>query len=144
MTSLEIEAFLAVHNAGSVTKAAERLYISQSSLSTRLRTLERELGCPLFHRSKGSRGLSLTPEGERFLPLARQHKDLEDKMRALGRVKPADRLLRVSSLNSIGSYLLPPAYDRFTRLWPGIRLQIKDISTAEAREALERSASLNN
>lgn len=138
MTSLEIEAFLAVHNAGSVTKAAERLYISQSSLSTRLRTLERELGCPLFHRSKGSRGLSLTPEGERFLPLARQHKDLEDKMRALGRVKPADRLLRVSSLNSIGSYLLPPAYDRFTRLWPGIRLQIKDISTAEAREALER------
>ena len=138
MTSLEIEAFLTTHRTGSVTKAAELLYISQSSLSTRLRTLERELGCPLFTRSRGSRAMTLTPEGERFLPLARQHRDLEEKMRALVRTEPAQRVLRVSSLNSIGSYLLPPAYARFSSLWPDIRLQIKDLTTAEARAALER------
>lgn len=59
MTSLEIEAFLTVHRTGSVTKAAELLYISQSSLSTRLRTLERELGCALFARGKGARAMLL-------------------------------------------------------------------------------------
>jgi len=138
MTSLEIEAFLAVYHARSVTRAADRLYISQSSLSTRLRTLEKELGCALFDRGRGSRAMTLTPEGERFLPLAIQHRDLEEKMLALAKGHSTEQILRVSSLNSIGSYLLPPAYDRFTRLWPEIRLQIKDISTAEAREALER------
>ena len=138
MTSLEIEAFLTTHRTGSVTKAAELLYISQSSLSTRLRTLERELGCPLFTRSRGSRAMTLTPEGERFLPLARQHRDLEEKMRALVRTEPAGRVLRVSSLNSIGSYLLPPAFARISAQWPDSRLQIKDLTTAEARTALER------
>lgn len=68
MTSLEIEAFLTVQSIGSVTKAAELLYISQSSLSTRLRTLEQELGCSLFVRGKGARAMMLTPEGERFCP----------------------------------------------------------------------------
>ena len=85
MTSLEIEAFLTVQQTGSVTKAAEQLYISQSSLSTRLRTLERELGCSLFIRGRGDRAMLLTPEGERFLPLAQHHKDLEEKMRTLAR-----------------------------------------------------------
>ena len=83
MTSLEIEAFLTVQHTGSVTKAAQMLYISQSSLSTRLRTLERELGCFLFFRGKGAQAMVLTPEGERFLPLARQHKELEEKMRTI-------------------------------------------------------------
>lgn len=138
MTSLEIQAFLTVQQTLSISRAAEQLYISQSSLSSRLQTLEQELGAPLFVRGRGRRELSLTAEGERFLPLARQHRDLEEKMRALGRPAQTRELLRISSLNSIGSYLLPPVYDRFTRLWPHFRLEIKDFSTAEAREALER------
>lgn len=138
MTSLEIEAFLTVQHTGSVTKAAELLYISQSSLSTRLRTLERELGCSLFIRGKGAQAMLLTPEGERFLPLAQQHRDLENKMRTLGRGDPAEQMLRVSSFNSIGSYLLPPVYRRFTQCWPDIRLKIKDITTAAAITAIVR------
>lgn len=138
MTGLEIEAFLAVYGEGSITKAAEFLYINQSSLSTRLRTLERELGCALFHRSKGSRRLALTPAGKRFLPLARQYQELEKQMKAVNLPSFPDETLRISSLNSIGSYLLPPVYQQFSNCWPDIRLDIKDISTAEARKALAR------
>ena len=120
MTSLEIEAFLTVQQTGSVTKAAERLYISQSSLSTRLRTLERELGCSLFIRGRGDRAMLLTPEGERFLSLAQQHKDLEEKMRALARDTMPRRVLRTASFSSIGSCLLPPVFQRFARCCPDI------------------------
>ncbi len=139
MTSLEIEAFLTVQRTGSVTKAAELLYISQSSLSTRLRTLERELGYSLFIRGRGTQAMQLTPEGKQFLHLAKQHWELENKMLTLGRTTPEKQVIRVSSLNSIGSYLLPSAYQRFTQLWPDIRLKIHDLSTAEAIEAIARN-----
>jgi len=135
MTSLEIEAFLMVQHTGSVTKAAELLYISQSSLSTRLRTLERELGVSLFVRGHGIRAVRLTPEGERFLPLAQQHRNLEDKMRDLDRGIAAERVLRVSAFDSIGSYLPPRVYQRFAQRWPDIRLEIKDMTTAAAMNA---------
>lgn len=138
MTNLEIEAFLTVQRTGSVTKAAEQLYISQSSLSTRLRTLERELGCALFIRGKGPRAMELTADGQRFLPLAQQHFELEKKMLALRRSEPAQRELRVSALNSIGNYLLPAVYRQFSKHWPEIRLEIQDLTTAAAREAIAR------
>ena len=139
MTSLEIDAFLAVYREGSITKAAESLYINQSSLSTRLRTLERELGCTLFDRTKGSRKPSLTPAGQRLLPLAQQYQELEARMQAVCHPALTDGVLRISSLNSIGSYLLPPAYAHFSSQWPEIRLDIKDITTAEAKIAITRN-----
>ena len=138
MTSLEIEAFLTVQQTGSVTKAADQLYISQSSLSTRLRTLERELGCSLFIRGRGDRAMLLTPEGERFLPLAQQHKDLEEKMRALARDTMPRRVLRTASFSSIGSFLLPPVFQRFAQCYPDIRLEITDIIAPAATNAIIR------
>lgn len=138
MTSLEIEAFLTVQQTGSVTKAAEQLYISQSSLSTRLRTLERELGCSLFTRGRGDRAMLLTPEGERFLPLAQQHKDLEEKMRTLARDAMPRRVLRTASFSSIGNCLLPPVFQRFARCYPDIRLEITDIIVPAATNAIIR------
>ena len=68
MTNAGIEAFLIVCKQHSISKAAAELFISQSSLSIRLRTLEKEVGCPLFFRHKGSREMVLTEEGKRFLP----------------------------------------------------------------------------
>ena len=138
MTSLEMQAFLAVQDAGSITKAAELLYISQSSLSTRLQTLEQELGCKLFVRGRGAKAMALTPEGEQFLPLARQHQALERKMSNLTQDKPEEHIIRLSSFNSIGTYLLPPILQRFSQLWSDTRLQIRDIFTAEAINAIVR------
>jgi len=56
--------FLSVATAGSFVGAAERLHVTQSTVSTRIRTLEELLGCPLFIRNKA--GATLTDAGRRF------------------------------------------------------------------------------
>ena len=55
MTNQDIETFFAVLDHGTMTAAAEALFITQPSLSARLRALEDEVGAPLFHRGKGLR-----------------------------------------------------------------------------------------
>ncbi|WP_448203848.1 LysR family transcriptional regulator [Azospirillum sp. sgz302134] len=56
--------FLEVTRAGSFVAAAERLHVTQSTVSTRIRQLEEQLGCPLFVRNKN--GATLTAAGTRF------------------------------------------------------------------------------
>ena len=53
--------FLTVVTAGNFITAAERLHVSQSTVSTRIHTLEEQLGCTLFVRNKA--GTTLTPAG---------------------------------------------------------------------------------
>ena len=55
MTHQEIEVFLAVVRTGSVSGAAQALYITQPAVSRHIRTLERELCCPLLVRGRGVR-----------------------------------------------------------------------------------------
>ncbi|MBZ0302732.1 MAG: LysR family transcriptional regulator [Anaerolineae bacterium] len=64
----QIEAFERTAREGSFTRAAEVLNLTQPAVSTRIATLEAELGGPLFER--GGRQLQLTPLGQRFLPYA--------------------------------------------------------------------------
>ena len=65
----KIRAFLAVVDQGSFTAAARRLGITQPAVSSQIASLEASLGFVLFERG---RFLSLTPEGESFLPYARR------------------------------------------------------------------------
>ena len=70
MTLQQLKYVITISEAGSLNRAAEKLYISQPSLTSALRELERELGVTLFNRS--GRGVTLTAEGLDFLPRARQ------------------------------------------------------------------------
>ena len=76
MTELEIDAFLNIVKYGSITKAAEILYISQPALSRRIKSLESELQYKLFIRQKGVRNITLTPQGEAFVLIAEKWKEL--------------------------------------------------------------------
>ena len=70
MTLQQIRYMITIAETGSLGKAAERLYVSQPSLTSAVKELEKELGLILFRRS--SKGVTLTPDGMRFLPYARQ------------------------------------------------------------------------
>ena len=81
MTLKQILYVRAVSKAGSIGKAAEALFISQSSLSESIQNLEREYDMVLFERT--SRGIYLTRQGEEFLKdtqlLSNIYQDLDDK-----------------------------------------------------------------
>src|SRR5512147_574694 len=66
-----LRVFLVVAEAGSVTEAASRLYLTQPAVSAALRRLAAAVGAPLFART--GRGLSLTARGQRLLATARPH-----------------------------------------------------------------------
>lgn len=70
MTLQQINYALTIAETGSMNKAAAQLYISQPSLTSSIKVLEKEIGINIFIRS--GRGVALTPEGEEFLMYARQ------------------------------------------------------------------------
>ena len=70
MTLTQLKYIVETAEAGSISKAAERLYISQPSLTAAIRELEHEFGITIFQRT--NKGILLTTEGEEFLGYARQ------------------------------------------------------------------------
>ena len=70
MTLMQLQYVIAVSESESMNEAAGRLYISQPSLSSAVRELEKEIGIELFRRT--NRGVSVTPEGVEFIGYARQ------------------------------------------------------------------------
>jgi len=70
MTLQQLNYVIAIAETGSISKAAERLFLSQPSMTAAVRELEKELSLELFHRT--SKGVVLTTDGLRFLPYARQ------------------------------------------------------------------------
>lgn len=81
MTLQQLRYAIAIADAGSFNKAAERLYVAQPSLTSAIRELEKELGIMIFNRS--GRGVTLTQDGAEFMLNARQlyagYEDLRSK-----------------------------------------------------------------
>lgn len=107
MTRLEIEAFLSVIKYGSISAAAEHLYVTQPALSRRIYALEQELGYTLLHRAKGVRSITLTAEGAAFVPVAEKWNYVYQEARAISN-RNQKPILNLSSIGSISTYLLPP------------------------------------
>ena len=79
MTLQQLKYLVTVAECGSITAAAEKLYISQPSLSTSIHSLEKEMGVTAFIRSK--KGITITHEGEQLLSYARMLLEQADNMK---------------------------------------------------------------
>lgn len=130
VTHSGIEAFLAICRCKSLTRAAEELFICQSSLSTRLKNLEREMGTTLFLRRKGQREIVLTESGKEFYEIALAYEKVTNRIEKMRVVH--EKKLRVSSLNSLGAYILPESYELFMEKHPDVVLEIQDQEFDEA------------
>jgi DNA-binding transcriptional LysR family regulator len=125
----QLRAFCCAAQTGSVSKAAERLYLSQPSVSLQIQALERELKVTLFER-RGPK-IQLTPDGRRLYemaqPLVHGMDSLSDTFAAdSGRVTSGD--LSIAAGESTLLYLLPRLVKRFAENYPGIRIKLHNVT----------------
>jgi DNA-binding transcriptional LysR family regulator len=130
-----LETFVAVARAGSVVAAAERLSRTQPSISARLLALESAWETKLFRRH--ARGMALTPEGTRLLPLA------EAALQSLGALDRAAGLpiaghdeLRIGAGDALGREVVPRAIARLLRELPGLSIRVLEGPAPRLLEAL--------
>lgn len=137
-TELELRhlrVFAAVVDAGTHTRAARALGISQSTVSETLSALERALGVELFQKS--ARGApALTPPGEVLLGYARRMFALSSEL--VGALADASTRVKatlvVSAVESIGAYVLPSRLAALRARWPAVRVEVLTGSCGEIRE----------
>ena len=135
MTYLEIQAFLTIAETGSVSKAAELLYISQPALSYRLQTLEKELNCQLIERQQGVRKSTLTDAGMRFIPIAERWKKLWSETKELQNTHTP--LLKIGGAQSLNSCILSHAYQLFLDRHTPYSLSIVTQSSKQLYQSVE-------
>ncbi len=132
----QVEYFLKVVETGSFSAAANELYISQSSLSKQIMTLESELGFPLFNRAK--RKISLTPGGKTFLPHARSLREAYQGMLVEVASYKTAPTLSIIAIPVIAQYQITSHVARFKQAHPKVQLAL------EEREASDILPALNN
>ncbi len=137
-TELELRhlrVFAAVVDAGTHTRAARELGLSQSTVSETLSALERTLGVDLFR--KGARGApALTSSGEVLLGYARRMFALSSEL--IGELADASTRVKatlvVSAVESIGAYVLPSRLAALRARWPAVHVEVVTGSCSEIRE----------
>jgi DNA-binding transcriptional LysR family regulator len=118
-----------------MNRAAAELHTVQSNVTARIRALEAELGCPLFERH--SRGVALTPAGQRLLPYARRVAWLlADAARAARDDGEPRGPLTIGSLETTVALRLSPLIASYAAACPEVDLALRPGTTAELIEAV--------
>jgi LysR family glycine cleavage system transcriptional activator len=120
MTALR--AFDAVAQLGSLTRAADALFLTHGAISHQLKALEAELGADLVERA--GRGVRLTPQGERFAVHVRAALDRLATAVQEVRTQANARRIRVSVLPSFAARWLLPRIGRFIAAHPDVDLEV--------------------
>lgn len=127
---------LKIAELGSISKAADELFVAQPSLSQYLRRIERELGQPLFDRSTNP--LRLTVAGEQYVEFARatlaRYQDLRDAMTQVGNYTLGR--LRVGLSRSRAAHLLPLVLPEFAAAHPKVEVETLEAGDLPLRQAL--------
>ena len=132
----QLRAFYYTANSGSITRAADRLFITQPAVSLQIKALETQCGVLLFHRTKKT--LQLTESGKRLYQVA---------IKIFSLVGEAERILseeskfisdplRIGSTKTLVRHFLAAYISRFRKLFPKIQIQIDEGSSEEMVKSL--------
>ena len=139
----QLRGFCYAARAKSISRAAEKLLLSQPSVSLQIKALERELGAQLFHR-RGPR-ITLTHDGQRLLELARPLVEaidgIDEAFSAL-RESPDRGTVNIAAGGSTIQYLLPPFVEKYTREHPQVDVRLHNV-TGKAGLALLREGEVD-
>jgi DNA-binding transcriptional LysR family regulator len=132
----QLRAFYYTANSGSITRAADRLFITQPAVSLQIKALETQCGVLLFHRTKKT--LQLTESGKRLYQVA---------IKIFSLVGEAERILseesefisdplRIGSTKTLVRHFLAAYISRFRKAFPKIQIQVDEGSSEEMVKSL--------
>jgi len=132
VTIKQIRAFITIAKTYSFAEACEILHLSQPALSIAIKNLEQTIGGRLFVRT--TRNLSLTPEGQDFLPVAKRLlADWDDAFIDLKNLYTLNRgKLSIAAMPSFASSILPKYIKNFSEKYAGINIKIHDVIAEDA------------
>ena len=127
----ELDYIVTVANEGSISRAAEKLFMAQSSLSQAVRLFEQDLGTPIFVRT--ARGVRPTSAGEAFIFHARQilqqYQEARSEASDIENLKGGTVIFGISTYR--GTYLLPPVLKKFHALYPRVHVEICEMDSID-------------
>lgn len=132
------KSFLAVAKSGSISKAAEMLYVSQPAVSHNIKMLEDRLECKLFNRT--AKGVELTADAEKLMYyIENAYNTIKTGFKVLN---DSNDLLkgevRIGVPTHICMFLVSDIIESFNKNYPGIKFSIVNRSTAEMVDMLEK------
>ncbi|HRE49691.1 MAG TPA: transcriptional regulator CynR [Aggregatilineales bacterium] len=118
------------------TRAAEKLFVTQSALSQQIQKLEEEVGIPLLDRT--SRQVRLTAAGEILLGRARNVFDeLDAAHLALREMQGIQRgSIRLGAVQTVNAYFVPQAISLFMESYPNIEMVVEELPANEIEQGL--------
>ena len=132
-----MEYVYAVYKEKSFSKAAEKLFISQPSLSANVKREEMSIGYPIFDRS--TKPLGLTEPGKKYIETVEKilfmQQEFAEYIDDLGELKRGKLVLGGSSLYS--SWVLPPLMGRFSQKYPQVQMELIEETTASLLKILQ-------
>lgn len=132
----QLRSFIAAAEDGNISKAAQRLFLTQPALSRQIKALEEEVGVALLER--GAHSFKLTQAGELLLRdgrgLIERADALLDKLRGTGKVQS----LRVGYAPTLTAGILSPAMEMFSQRHPRVRVELFDATSCEMVEKLQK------
>ena len=123
--------FCEVAKQGNFTKAAEKLYVSQSAVSQAIMQLEDRLGCKLFDRN--TRGVQMTTEGKALFVYADNAvsliKNAQDKITNMRSLKDGE--IKIGASDTVCSLFLLPYLEKFNSMYPEIHISVVNRTSSE-------------
>ena len=134
----QLEYFQMASRLKNITRAAERLNVSQPNITVAIKKLETELGITLFDRSQ--KQLSLTPEGNIFLNrIELALRSIQDAVLEVNDYKQLQKgTIKIGIPFMIGAYLFPKIFSSFQQLYPHLDIYLYEEGSMTIREQLER------
>lgn len=141
MVNLELyRVFYTVAKCGSLTRAADELFISQPAVSQAIKQLESQLGTPLFNRTH--RGMELSEQGGKqiFDIVARALHELDEAENKLKEINStATGTIRISASDTIFSYVVIDKIAEYHEKFPDVKLNLINCITTETLELLKNN-----
>ena len=134
----QLEYFQMASRLRNITRAAERLRVSQPNITVAIKKLEAELGIQLFDRSQ--KQLSLTPEGAVFLNrIELALRNIQDAVLEVNDYKQLQKgTIKIGIPSMIGAYLFPKIFSSFQRHHSHLDIYLYEEGSVAIRELLER------